>query len=92
MSEEKVWVRSHRTFGFELARTTAPAGREYVILQTDTHKEEVCFAHMLLPVSQQEREFEVRMLLVDAVLRARFLGINAETVTRLLDEELKKEV
>lgn len=83
-------VRSHRTFGFEIARTRAADGREVAILQTAPHKLEASLAHMLIPVSPDEVVFEVRMALAAAVERARFLGLDFATLRQLIDEELAR--
>jgi hypothetical protein len=91
MNSEKVWVRSHRTMGYEIARATTDDDRKLIIIQTDEHKQEAVGAYTVMPVSQKELEFDVRMLLIQAILRARFLGIDNETIERLMGEELARE-
>ena len=81
-------VRSHRTMGFEIARTPGPDGRDLAILQTSPTAQTVAPAHLLMPVSPDEAVFEARMALAAAIERARFLGVDAETLRTLLDEEL----
>ena len=87
----KQLYKSHRTFGYEAARTTADDGKQLVVLQTAPHKYEVSPAQMLMPVTEQEAAFDIRIALAAVVERARFLGIDAETLTNLLNEELHKE-
>lgn len=77
---KKQLVRSHRTMGYEITRTPASNGREFVILQTGLAKEEVTFAHMLMPVSDAEIAFEVGVWLIDAILKARFLGLDNDAL------------
>jgi hypothetical protein len=83
--------KSHRTMGYEVARTTTEDGQQLVVLQTAPHKQEVSPAHMLQPVSETEIAFDIRTGLAALVERARFLGIDAETLTTLLQEELNYE-
>ncbi len=83
--------KSHRTMGYEVARTRADDGAELVILQTAPHKQEVSPAHMLTPASPQEAAFDIRIGLAQIIERARFLGLDAETLGALLNEELMKE-
>lgn len=79
--------RSHRVFGYEVARTKAADGTELVVLQTAPHKQEVSPAHMLLPVSPDEATFEVRMSVLAAIERAQFLGVDIATLRTLFEEE-----
>jgi hypothetical protein len=83
--------KSHRTMGYEVARTRTDDGAELVILETAPQKQEVSPAHMLRPVSPEEAAFEVRVALAQVVEQARFLGLDPEMVTALLTEELEKE-
>ena len=87
----KQLYQSHRTIGYEIARTQTDDGKELVILQTALHKQEVAPAHMLRPLSPQEAALEIRVGLAQIIERARFLGIDAETMSALLTEELSKE-
>lgn len=80
--------RSHRTFGYLLATAPIEDGREYAILKTDDHTEVATFAHMLLPVKPEEVQFEARMALMAAIERAKFLGLDAETIQSLVTQEL----
>jgi len=82
--------RSHRVFGREVSRTTAPDGQELVVLQTSPTKMEVSPAAMLLPVSDAEIIFEARMALLSAIERVRFLGIDAEMLRLLFDDEARR--
>ena len=43
------------------------------------------------PLSPQEAALEIRVGLAQIIERARFLGIDAETMSALLTEELSKE-
>jgi hypothetical protein len=81
--------RSHRTFGHLVARVPGPNNEELVILQTSPTKMEASPAHLLLPVSDDELVFEARMALAAAIERIRFLGVDAETLRRLFDEEAR---
>lgn len=81
-------LKNHRTMGYEIGRTTADDGREFVILQTAPHKEEAAFARMLRPVTPDEAVFDARVLFLEAVEQARFLGLDAETIRTLVDDAL----
>ncbi len=83
-------VRSHRIFGYESARARTAGGEEVIILQTAPHKLEAAPAHLVIPVSADEAVFEARMALAFAIERARFLGIDAETLRSLFDEEIAR--
>lgn len=82
--------RSHRTFGFEVARFHGPDGRERVLLDTGTHKEDVSLAHLLLPVTDKELAFEVRMRLFDAIEYARFLGLDNDALRVAFEQSLEE--
>jgi hypothetical protein len=84
-------VRSHRVFGYVTARAQTAEG-EVVILQTAPHKQEVSPAHMVLPVSADEAVFEARMALAAAIERARFLGVDEETLRGLFTDEVQRPV
>lgn len=82
--------KSHRTFGYEVARTAAD-GYELVVLQTaPNQKLEVSLASLLMPVSPDEALFEARMALAAAIERARFLGVDAEQLSTLFQDELMR--
>jgi len=81
-------VRNHRTMGYEVTRAPGPDGRDLAILQTSPTAQAVAPAHLLLPVSADEAVFEARMAVAAAIERARFLGVDAETLRALFDEEL----
>lgn len=83
--------KSHRTMGYEIARTRTDDGDELVILETAPQKKEVSPAHMLRPVTSAEVAFEIRIALAQIAEQARFLGLDAETVSTLLTEELEKD-
>ena len=53
-------MRSHRVFGFVVARVDTPDG-ELAILETAPHKREVSPTHLLQPVTDQEAAFEATM-------------------------------
>lgn len=84
----KTLWKSHRVFGYEVARAAGPDGYELVILQTAPHKQEVAPAHMLMPVSEQEVAFEAQVRLIEAIERARFLGMDAETLRAAFEAAL----
>ena len=81
--------RNHHTFGHLIAKTDSPEG-EIAILQTSPTKIEAAPAHLLLPVSDAEIAFEARMALAAAIERARFLGIDPETLRQLFEEEASR--
>lgn len=85
----KQLYKSHRTLGYAVGRAHLADGQEVVILQTAPHKQDVSPAHLLLPVSPDEAVFEARMALAAAIERARFLGIDMETLRSLFDEEMR---
>lgn len=78
-------MRSHRVFGFVVARVDTPDG-ELAILETAPHKREVSLAHLLQPVSDQEAAFEATMALVSAIERARFLGVDMDALRAAFDK------
>lgn len=82
-------VRSHRTFGYIVCRFHGPDGRERVLLDTGTHKEDVSLAHLLLPVSDKELAFEVRMRLIEAIEHARFLGLDNDALRVAFEQALE---
>jgi hypothetical protein len=75
----QLW-KSHRVFGFEVARTAGPDGVDLVILETAEHTHAVSPAHLLMPVSPAELAFEAVIALSAAVERARFLGLDDEQI------------
>jgi hypothetical protein len=77
--------------GYEVARTRTDDGAELVILETAPQRQEVSPAHMLRPVSPAEAAIEIRISLAQIVERARFLGVDPETLSTLLAEELAKD-
>ncbi len=79
-------LRSHRTFGFELARTHAPDGTELVILETAPHKLDASPAHLLRPVTDQEAAFEATVALMAAIERARFLGVDMDALRAAFEQ------
>jgi hypothetical protein len=85
----KQLYRSHRVFGYDVARAAGPDGTELVILQTAPHKQEVSPAHMLMPVSDKELAFEAQVRLIEAIERVRFLGVDAETLRAAFETALE---
>lgn len=83
--------RSHRTMGWLVHRFQGPDGRERVLLDTGTHKEDVSLAHLLLPVSEKEIAFEVQMRLAEAIEHARFLGLDNDALRIVFDRALETE-
>ena len=47
--------------------------------------------HMLMPMSPQEVDFEVRLALIALLERVAFLGVDRERVKAMVEEELKLE-
>ena len=87
---KQLW-KSHRVFGYEVARATAEDGTELVVLQTAPHKQEVSPATMLMPVSEKEAAFEAMVRLCDAVEKARFLGLDNEALRIAFESALQTE-
>lgn len=87
----KALFRSHRTFGFEVARVQPADGPELVILQTAPHKQEVSPAHLLQSVSDAEATFEATMALVSAVERARFLGVDMDALRLAFEQAVNQQ-
>lgn len=85
----KALWKSHRTMGYEVARTTDDAGTELVILQTAPHSQAVSPAHMLMPVTDEDRQFEARVQLIQAIEKAKFLGLDHDALRRAFDEALQ---
>jgi hypothetical protein len=79
--------RSHRVFGYEVARAIADDGAELIVLQTTPHSYTVSLAHLVMPASPDEAVFEVRVALITAIERAEFLGGDMPTMHRLFEEE-----
>jgi hypothetical protein len=84
-------LQSHRTAGYPIARTTDQDGREFVILQTAPHKEEVVLAHLLRPLPMGEVKFKIGVLLAEVIEQARFLGLDREQIAVLFQAELERE-
>lgn len=87
---KQLW-KSHRVFGYEVARTTTEDGMELVVLQTAPHKQEVSPAHMLMPVSDKELTFEAMVRLTEAIERARFLGLDNDALRTTFESALQSE-
>lgn len=87
---KREYYRNHRTIGYKVGETVID-GKHYTLLQTDARDPIASPTQELLPVSQRERQFEARMALVDAIKRARLLGINDEGIAGLLQEELAQK-
>lgn len=83
---KQLW-KSHRIFGYEVARATAEDGTELVVLQTAPHKQDVSPAHMLLPVSENEVTFEARVRLIEAIEKARFLGLDNDALRTVFESQ-----
>ena len=81
----QLW-KSHRAVGWEIARATADDGTELVILQTAPHKQEVVPAYMMAPVD--DLAFEAQTYLIQAIEKARFLGLDMDALRRAFDEAL----
>lgn len=75
--------RSHRTIG----RVISETADGFTILQTADHQYIAVKTIELLPVTDKEAEFDIRMLLAEAVERARFLGVDTERLEALLHAE-----
>ena len=87
---KQLW-KSHRTCGYEIARTTTEDGIELVVLQTAPHTQAVSPAHMLMPVSEKEAAFEALVRLMEAIEQARFLGLDNDAVRSAFESALQTE-
>lgn len=87
---KQLW-KSHRVFGYEVARAKAEDGQELVVLQTAPHKQEVSPAHMLMPVDEKEVAFEAMVRLIEAIERARFLGLDNDALRTAFESALQTE-
>lgn len=87
----KQLYRSHHVFGYELDRFRGHDGVERVLLQTAPHKEDVSPAHMLMPVSDQEVAFETQVRLIEAIEKARFLGLDNDALRAAFEVALQAE-
>lgn len=83
--------RSHRVFGREVARAKANDGTELVILQTAPHAQAVSPAHLLMPMSEQEVAFEARVRMIEAIEKARFLGLDNDALRAAFEAALQSE-
>ncbi|MEI6180707.1 MAG: hypothetical protein WCP31_08130 [Chloroflexales bacterium] len=81
--------RSHRMFGYEIARVRHERGPELVVLETGPNEEAVSPAHLLMPVTEREAAFEVLMRLSGVVEYARFLGLTEDAVRENLETALR---
>jgi hypothetical protein len=81
--------RSHRVFGYEVARAFTEEGTELVVLQTAPHKHEAAPAHTLMAVTPQEAAFEAKVRLIAALEHARFLGLDGDALRRVCEEALE---
>lgn len=90
-SNAQTFVRSHRTIGYEVARTISNAGKELVVLQTDTNRLEAFPVVTLLPVSEKELALEVDMCFLAAIFRSRFLGLDNDTLRATFERLLAVE-
>jgi hypothetical protein len=83
----QLW-KSHRVFGFEVARTAGPDGVDLVILETAEHTHAVSPAHLLMPVGDREVEFDVLVGLTEVAARARFLGLDDAAIRRAFEQAI----
>ena len=83
--------KSHNITGYELARVTTDDGQQLVLLETAFREYAVSPSHVLRPVSTEEALFDLRTEFAALLQRARFLGIDAETLHTLLAEEMMYE-
>lgn len=81
--------RSHRLFGYEVARVTGEDGTELVILQTGPHRLDVSPAHMLMPVTAKEAAFEATVALSAAIEQAQFLGLSTDEIRAAFESALQ---
>ena len=84
-------LQSHRTAGYQIARTNDDAGREFVILQTAPHKEEAVLSRLLRPMTRDEVQFKIGVLLNEVIEQARFLGLDREQIAALFAAELERD-
>ncbi len=77
-----MYKRSHRDIG----RVVQESG-EYTILQTGDHAFIAAKTTELLPATDKEIEFDLRMALGAVVSRAQLLGVPMERLEQLLRDE-----
>ena len=82
-------VKSHRTFGYEVARVPDPErdGRELVIVRTSDSPVgglDVVPAHTLMDVLADEVALRLQVELQQAIARARFFGLQPERIEALV--------
>jgi hypothetical protein len=87
---KQLW-KSHRTFGYEVGRVQVEDGTELVVLQTAPHKQEVSPVHMLMPVSEKDVSFEAMTRLIEAIEKARFLGLDNDGLRSAFEAALQAE-
>lgn len=84
-------LQSHRVAGYEIGRAKDETGREFVILQTAPHKEEIVLSHMVRPMTHADVSFTVGVLLTEVIAQARFLGLDREQIAAIVAAELERE-
>jgi len=81
-------VKSHRAIGREVGRTET-----HIIIETAPQPGNLVAqpVHMTQPATLRDAELQIRFDLADLLERARFLGLDGETLQRLFDEEIHHE-
>lgn len=82
-----MFKRNHRVVGKVVAESDG-----FTVLQTAEHAYTAARTGELLPVNDKELVFDLRMLLAEAIERARFLGVPDDALHALLDAELRASV
>ncbi len=81
-------IKSHRAIGREVGRTES-----HVIIETAPQPGCIIAqpAHMTQPATLDDAAMQIQFDLADLLARARFLGLDSETLQRLFDEEIHQE-
>lgn len=86
----QLW-KSHRVFGYEIARAQAEDKTALIILQTSPHKQEVVSALAVVPVTPEELAFEAQIRLIQAIEAVRFLGLDNDALRETFEQALQAE-
>jgi hypothetical protein len=92
MNHERSLLKSHRIIGWEVARTIDPKGMAVVVLQTSAHKQDLEYAHMVMPVDSQVVASDTLAKLIDAIITARFLGLDDDAIRAIFEQAMTTSV
>lgn len=83
--------RNHRTMGHVVGSFTPEGSSELTVLQVSPREKTVCESFKLMDVTLADVTLQVRFELAELLERARFLGLDNETLQQVFNEELQKE-